>query len=92
MLKLCLILYSHLKSHLEETCAGNNLIPIDNIDQRLSDSNLTQGGHIKSIDVLPPVDLVILVLAVLDGGNEKGSSKKIPNHVITFILSILSFK
>ena len=70
------MIYSPLKSHLEETCAGNNLIPIDNIDQRLSDSNLTQGGHIKSIDVLPPVDLVILVLAVLDGGNEKGSSKK----------------
>ena len=88
MLKLCLILYSHLKSHLEETCAGNNLIPIDNIDQRLSDSNLTQGGHIKSIDVLPPVDLVILVLAVLDGGNEKGSSKKKTKQVITLILSI----
>ncbi len=34
--------------------------PVNNVHEGFSDGNLPDGGHVKSVHVVPPVDLVIL--------------------------------
>merc|ERR1712168_1772890 len=54
---------------LETTCFGSN-----DIDKRLTDRDLLHAGHIESVHVFPPVDLLVLVLAVLDGADVESSA------------------
>ena len=38
-------------------------------------SDLSDGGHVEPVDVVPPVDLVVLVLPVLYSGHVHGRSE-----------------
>ena len=49
-------------------------IPVNRIYDGLGEGDLPDGGHIESVHVVPPVDLVVLVLPVLDGGDVERSS------------------
>merc|ERR550539_64003 len=55
-----------------EAVVGNHLISVHRIHDGLGESDLPDGGHIEPVDVIPPVDLVLLVLSVLDGGDVEG--------------------
>ena len=48
-------------------CAGDgtDLFVVDHVHQRLGDGHLPDAAHVEAIDVVPPVDLVVLVLSVL---------------------------
>ena len=48
------------------------IIPVHRINDGLCESDLPDGGHIEPVDVIPPVDLVLLVLSVLDGSDVEG--------------------
>ena len=39
---------------------------IDDVDERLAERRAADAAHVRAVDVRPPLDLVVLVLAVLD--------------------------
>ena len=49
----------------DETIVGHHLVPVHNVYDWLGESNFPYGRHVKAIDVVPPVDLILLVLPVL---------------------------
>jgi len=51
---------------LDETGVGDDLIPVDTIHQWFCEGNLPDAGHVEPVDIVPPGDLVILVLPVLN--------------------------
>ena len=57
---------------LDETVPSHHLVPVDYVHQGLGEGDLPDGGHIETVDVVPPVDLVVLVLPVLDGADVEG--------------------
>lgn len=50
---------------LDDARAGDDLLGVDDVDQRLRDGNLADATHVEAVHVVPPVDLVVLVLPVL---------------------------
>jgi hypothetical protein len=50
------------------------LIAIDDVDQGLLERDLSDARHVKAVHVVPPVDLVVLVLPVLDGTHVQGGA------------------
>merc|ERR1719219_1699140 len=50
---------------LDETRVRDHLIPVNTIHQRFCESNLPDARHVKSVNIVPPGNLVILVLPVL---------------------------
>jgi len=55
----------HVK-FLDETSICDNLLGVYNINQRLADGCLADAAHVESIDLVPPVDFLVLVCAVLN--------------------------
>lgn len=53
---------------------GDDRLEIDGVDEGLSESDLLDAAVVETVDVVPEVDLLLLVLLVLDGGNVHGSS------------------
>ena len=51
---------------------GDNGLDLDSVDEWLSESSLLEWGVVETVDVVPEVDLLILVISVLDSGNEDG--------------------
>ena len=43
-----------------------HLVSVDDVDEWLLERHLADAAHVEAVDVVPPVDLVVLVLAVLD--------------------------
>ena len=56
----------------DEAVVGHHLVPVHNVHNGLGEGDLPDGGHIEAVDVVPPVDLVVLVLPVLDGADVEG--------------------
>jgi len=48
----------------DQTGVGDDLLRIHHVHQRLADSHLLHARHVESVHVFPPVDLLILVLAI----------------------------
>ena len=58
----------------DQTLVTDNLVPVHHVHDGFCQGDLPDGGHVEAVDVVPPVDLVVLVLPVLDGGDvERGS-------------------
>lgn len=56
---------------------GNNyLFGIHNIDQGFRDGHLADGAHVETVHIIPPVDLLILVLPVFNAADEQGASER----------------
>lgn len=51
---------------------GDNSLDFDGVDEWLGESRLLEWGVVEAIDVVPEVDLLVLVVSVLDSGNEDG--------------------
>ena len=71
---------------LDEAVVGHNLVPVHHIYQGFSEGHLPDSRHVKAIHIVPPVDLVVLVLPVLYGTDvescskiTKGQSSLLPN-------------
>ena len=61
----------------DEAVVGHDLVSVHHVHDGLGKGNLPDGGHIESVHVVPPVDLVVLVLPVLDGRDvERGSVRE----------------
>jgi len=58
--------------HLERV--GADGLGLDDVDQRLLHRHVADALHVVAPDVLPPVDLVLLVLLVLDGRDRQRST------------------
>jgi len=58
----------------EETRVGHHLVAVDDVHQRFLESIVFDAGHVEAVDVVPPVDLVVLVLSVLDGRDVEGGA------------------
>ncbi|GMS77916.1 hypothetical protein PENTCL1PPCAC_91, partial [Pristionchus entomophagus] len=56
---------------LHAVVSGYDLVVVHNIDEGLSNCDLADRRHVETVDVVPPVDLILLVLSVLDGGDEQ---------------------
>lgn len=46
------------------------LLSINDVDKRLGDGHLPDGRHVETVHIVPPVDLLVLVLTVLDAADE----------------------
>ncbi len=57
-----------------QTGIGHDLVAIDHIDERLLEGYVADARHVEPVDIVPPVDLVVLVLAVLDRRNVQGGA------------------
>ena len=51
---------------------GDNGLDLDGVDEWLSEGSLLEWGVVEAVDVVPEVDLLVLVVSVLDSGNEDG--------------------
>lgn len=51
---------------------GHNGLDLDGVDEWLGEGSLLEWGVVEAIDVVPEVDLLVLVVSVLDSGNEDG--------------------
>lgn len=47
---------------------------INNIHQRFADGYFADGAHVKAVDVIPPVNFLVFVLAVLYATYEESGS------------------
>ena len=56
-----------LSINIPSSCT--DLVAVDDVDERLLQRHLADAAHVEAVDVVPPVDLVVLVLAVLDGSH-----------------------
>lgn len=54
--------------------SNSYLFGIDHIDERFGNSNLSNRAHIETIYVIPPVDLFVFILSILDSGDEQCAS------------------
>ncbi len=45
------------------------LVLVHNVDKWLSQRHLADTGHVEAVDIVPPLDLVVLVLPVLDAAH-----------------------
>ena len=59
---------------LEETGVGDHLVAVDDVHEGLLEGVLLDARHVEAVDVIPPVDLVVLVLPVFDGGHVEGGT------------------
>ena len=57
---------------LHQAVVAHHLVPVHHIHQGFSEGNLPDCRHVEAIDIVPPVDLVVLVLSVFDGADVKG--------------------
>ena len=46
---------------LEQAIVGNNALVVNTVDEWLRNCHFSYAGHIKTIDIIPPVDFIILV-------------------------------
>ena len=53
----------------DEAAVGHDLLWIDNVDERLGERDVAYAAHVEAVHVVPPVHLVLLVVAVLDGAD-----------------------
>ena len=51
---------------LDKAVVGDQALVVHAVHQGLGDGHLADAGHVETVDIVPPVDLVILVLTVLD--------------------------
>ena len=58
--------------YLDEAGGGDHLVPVHHIHNGFADGNPPNGGHVESVHIVPPVDLVVLVLTVLDSRHVQG--------------------
>ena len=49
---------------LHQAVVAHHLVPVHHIHQGFSEGNLPNGRHVEAINIVPPVDLVVLVLSV----------------------------
>ena len=62
---------------LDKTLIADHLVPVHDIHDWFRQCNLPDSRHVEPIHIVPPVDLVVLVLSVLDGGDvERGSVRE----------------
>ena len=54
--------------HLAEV--GYNLVWVDHVNQRLDGGELLDATHVEPVHIVPPVDLTLLVLKILDRAHE----------------------
>lgn len=59
---------------LDEACVSDDLFWVDHINKWLADGGFTDTAHVETINLIPPVDLLILVGAIFDAGNIQGGS------------------
>ena len=57
---------------LHQAVVADHLVPVHHVDQRFSECDLPDGRHVEAIDIVPPVDLVVLVLPVFDSTDVQG--------------------
>lgn len=50
------------------------LLSINHVDERLGDGHLPDRRHVETVHIIPPVDLLVLVLAVFDAADEQRAS------------------
>ena len=53
----------------QHTRISNHLISIYDINQRFLESYTPNTRHVKSVDIIPPINFVIFVLAIFDGSD-----------------------
>lgn len=51
---------------LDQERIGDDLLGINDVDQRLGNSHFSNNSHVESVNFIPPVDLLVLVLSVFD--------------------------
>ena len=62
---------------LDQTVGGHQTLVVHAVHQGLRHGHLPDAGHVEAVDVVPPVDLVVLVLSVLDTADvEVGSVRE----------------
>ena len=66
------LLHSLNINFLDQAVVGHHTLVVDAVHQRFGDGDLPDAGHVESVHVIPPGDLVVLVLPVLDTGNVQG--------------------
>ena len=58
-------------TNLDQVGVGHYLLGVHLVNERLGQRHVSNAAHVESVDIVPPVDLVVLVVAVLDGQNVK---------------------
>lgn len=57
---------------LEDARSRAHRLTLDNINERLMDGNLFDGLHVEPVNIVPEVDLLLLILGILDTNQEHG--------------------
>ena len=57
---------------LDQTVGGHQTLVVHAVHQGLRHGHLPDAGHVEAVDIVPPVDLVVLVLTVFDSTDVKG--------------------
>jgi len=68
-----LLLRSEEIDLLEHVGVGDDGLEVDSIHKGLAEGDVLDAGVVKAVDGVPEVDLLVLVLLVLDGGDVDGS-------------------
>lgn len=76
--RLCYCIQINLLDH---TRISYDLLRINHINERLTDGDFTNLRHVKAINIVPPVNLIVLVLSIFNRCHEETTAIRIQDAI-----------